>query len=256
MSKKNIIIIAVIALVIIGGAGGFYLYTQAQNKNNSNNSTSTTAQAGARGGRFGGGAGGAGGTAAANFKTVTGSVVAIADKQLTVEDSTGNQDLIVLSDTTRVTKTSTDTSDDVLKVNNNIMVVPQSGTSNPAVATSITLQPAPTANTNGTNGNMNNTGGNGTGRGNRTGGTGTPPAGAQNSAFANMIRGQITAIDGQTVTVKNFNGDSVTVTYNDQTKFGKVDTGAITDIAANQNVTVTTTTSNGIDTARTVSIDS
>ena len=181
-------------------------------------------------------------------------MVSVQDKQITVEDSDGNQNLIVLSDTTRISKDTTDTASDVLKTDNNITAVTQPG-SNPAVATTITIQPQIANDPN--NPNSNPAGGqNGQNRGGRNGANPnqTPPQGAGQNQ--NMIRGQITSIDGQTVKVKNFNGSEVSVTYNDQTKFSKVEQGAIADIIEGQKVTVSSTTANGINTARLININS
>jgi hypothetical protein len=255
----------IVVLVVILIGGGYYFYQQNQVKNTSFNGANTRNGGGQRNGAN-----------RASFSTVSGKIVSITDKNLIVDVSNnGGQKIVILSDTgTQISKTEDAIKDNVLKVDQTISVDgDKNGDS--VTAKTITQRQLPTNNRDGNQnpGNMPNPaimeGGN-PAQGGRMmqnqGGTNLQgPAGAQNITF-----GKITAIDGDTITIQgvgrpggNPNNNSTpqtptstTILINSDTKYKQQSNLKISDLKADQSVTIVgNTDTSGSITARNVVIN-
>jgi len=81
----------------------------------------------------------------------------------------------------------------------------------------------------------------------------TPPAGGQGQPGGFTI-GQITDIQGSTITVSGFTGDTVTVTTNGSTTFTVMKSASLADIKVGDTITATGDSSDGVVTATSVRI--
>jgi hypothetical protein len=134
--KNNTIIIAVVTLLVGAGAGFFGGMKYQQSRR-----TAGFAQFAGGQGRTGLGTTRSGnGSQAGNFRPVTGSITSVDDKSATVKMADGSSKIVILSDSTKITK-GTDASKSDLKIGENIMVTGTTNSDGSVTAQNIQLNP-------------------------------------------------------------------------------------------------------------------
>jgi flagellar basal body-associated protein FliL len=254
--NEKAIIAGVLVLVLAGtGVGSYFIFF---NKSN----TTTNRQNNLAGGNFPGGNFPGGQARGANLANINGTISSIADKTAVIDTSDNNgQRIVLLSDTSTITKTVDATKDDILKVDANIVV---QGTKSDTTITAdkITLTESFNRTPNSTNPSRTpraNNGGNGNngqpqGTGDGPGGNGGQ-FGGNNPYGANATIGKITKIDGNTVIIQAFNQTTYTLTISDATKYKKQAQGTVSDIKSGMTVNaIGTADTTGKITARNISI--
>jgi hypothetical protein len=252
MKKKPLIIIGIIALlaISIGGTVTFFIVKNKGQKNNTTFPFSADTNGSRRGNME-------------NFTTVKGTIASIQDKTATVNiENNGGQRIVILSDTTNITKTESTSKDQIIQVDQTISVEgdkTDSGINAKTVTQMDNLFQQQENNPNGApGGNPSQDMGNDTPP---DFGNNAPPRRNQNpnsqqNGQRNGTFGTIEKIDGDSVTIKAINGDETTISLQKDTQYKKVSKGTLSDIKADIQVTVTgSADSSGIITARNIIID-
>jgi hypothetical protein len=239
-----------VTAIVAGGVG--FMMSRSSGTSNAATSASADANAAENATPFGGGA----------RPGARGEVTKLDGSEITVEttDQSGSTSTVVVrtsADTTYTTSVSGALGD--LKVGDNIVVNGDSS-NGPIVATSINDTGDATfgrgANRNGGQPPSGFSGGppNGFSGAPPNGGSfPTPPSGGQGQPGGFTI-GQITDIQGSTITVSGFSGDTVTVTTNGSTTFTVMKSASFTDIKVGDTITATGDSSDGVVTATAIRI--
>lgn len=230
-NKPAIVIIGIVLLLVLA-SGAYYYYKQSQTK-----TTSAATNNSPRNG---------GGNRGGSNMTISGTIISTSDKQITVEDSSGNQKIIVLSDTTRISKVSTSTKVDVLKADQYIMATTANGST---TASKVTATDTPQIQ----NGGQGNPGGNARADQNPQNGGGQ---GRPNSPNGNPggNRGKITSFTDSEIAITGFNNNTSKVAIDANTQYFKQTTLDITAVTKDSKVDVSTSTSGSVLTARSILI--
>ncbi|MEI6728631.1 MAG: hypothetical protein WCK98_03225 [bacterium] len=230
------IAVATVAILLIAG-GGFWYFI---NKNTSTADATSTQSSSSRG--FPGGRGGPGGNGGANFSQVRGMVKSVDGKNLVVTSSDNSGDKIVLlSDTTKISKTNNVSKDQVLASDQNVQIQ-TSGTDGNLQAVKITKVELPGGQNQSRNASRSR------------------PAGAQNgqgfggSTDRTRIIGTVKSFDDKSVTVTAFNQNETTVNLQSSTVFAVQADGAVADLKAGQTIQVVGATTSGVTSASNITI--
>ena len=145
----------------------------------------------------------------------------ITDKTVVVDTTSQGERVLLVSDTSNITKSVDSTKDEVLVKGNNVVI---QGDRNDSTiqATSISLQMSNPNRPSGTPGANN---GNRRGGGNFGGGQG-----GQNPLGVNNFIGTIDNINADNFTIKTFNNTTYTVKISDSVKYKKTEKGSVSDI--------------------------
>jgi hypothetical protein len=235
LNKKIIIIAAItVVIVLIIASVGIYLFIQNQNKSVTQNQPGQFNQSRVNG---------------ANFTNVRGKVSSISGKTAVIDaQNNQGQRIVILSDSTNITKTVDTNRDEVLKVSQNIIITGDKQDDGSINAKNINM-----FRTGNNDGNSN--------RPNFQRGTGSGTTmfrqdfGGQGVMNSTTFIGSIESIDGDKVKIKTFLGDELTINIQTDTTFKKQDTGTLDDLKQDSNVNVIgNTDSSGTITARNIMI--
>lgn len=136
--KNNLIIIAIVSLLIGAGAGFFGGMKFQQSK-----TSAYARQMGNRNFQNGNNAQGQrtqNGTGGMNFRPVAGNITSADDKSVTVKMADGSSKIVILADSTKITKGADATKED-LKVGESIMVTGTTNSDGSVTAQNIQLNP-------------------------------------------------------------------------------------------------------------------
>jgi Cu/Ag efflux protein CusF len=241
-------VIAAVVVALVAGGVGFMM-----SRSSNSSSAATTPQ-----NSDSSGAPSSGGPRGGARQGTRGTVTKIDGSDITVEttDQSGTKSTTVVrtsGDTTYTQSVSGSITD--LKTGDSIVVTGQS--SNGAVtATAINDTGSMTFGRRNGNGNGNSSGGPPNFSGAPPNG-GNFPNGGQGGARGpggNFTIGQIKAIDGSTITLSSFNGDSVTVTTTGTTTFTVTKSASLSDVKVGDTIAAAGNSSNGVVTATNVRI--
>ena len=131
MKKNTVIIAAVVALIVGAGAGFFGGMTYQKSKT----STAADNRAGGQGRRFGQGAGGQNG-----MRPVTGEILSIDDKSMTIKMQDGTSKIVLLSATTMISQTTPGAKTD-LATGKQVLVIGMTNSDGSVSAQNVQLNP-------------------------------------------------------------------------------------------------------------------